>query len=130
MLQGFITSCSSTASQLIFLSSRFEILQFTFDVQLRFMFCSFDTELFLMGSAQLLTLSERRAMKETMFIVHTVHGNLRKESFGTEAAFCWETTLMINGRSLHTSYSDLRSEHHGIVYCTEPLSQSSPSILK
>ena len=33
-------------------------------------------------------------------------------------------------RSLHTSYSDLCSEHHGIVCCTEPLTQSSPSMLK
>ena len=35
-----------------------------------------------------------------------------------------------SGRSLHTSYSDLCSEHHGIVCCTEPLTQSSPSMLK
>ena len=49
-----------------------------------------------MGSAQLLILSERRAMKETMFIAHTVPGNLRRQSFGTEAAFCWEKKLMIS----------------------------------
>ena len=90
MLQVFITSCSSTASQLTSLSSRFEILQFTLDVELTFMFCSFHTEVFLMRSAQLLILSERRAMKETMFIVHNVPGNLRRQSFGTEAAFCSE----------------------------------------
>ena len=73
-----------------FSSSRFEILMFTFDV------CSFQTERFLMWSAQLLTLSERRATKETMFIVHTVPGDLRRKLFGIKAALCWEKKYIIS----------------------------------